>query len=119
MIGRDGHSMVLPGESRRFSWRLPLLLSVSLVPAAKPKEERQVMVVSVAPAVRVAISEAFDLPPGAITIGQVSAVSCDTRTCTAQFLACTVLQTCFSPFQIVTGLKMMGFEHVFGERVDP
>lgn len=44
------------------------------------------MVVSVAPAVRVAISEAFDLPPGAVTIGQ-----------------------------IVTGLKLLGFDHVFGE----
>lgn len=45
------------------------------------------MVAQIAPAVRVAISEAFGLPPGAVTIGQ-----------------------------IVTGLKQLGFDYVFGEQ---
>ena len=44
------------------------------------------MVVSIAPAVRVAISEAFDLPPGAVKVGQV-----------------------------VAGLRKLGFDQVFGE----
>ena len=44
------------------------------------------MVVSIAPAVRVAISEAFDLPPGAVKVGQV-----------------------------VAGLRKLGFDQVFGK----
>lgn len=44
------------------------------------------MVVSIAPAVRVAISEAFDLPPGTVKVGQ-----------------------------IVAGLRKLGFNQVFGE----
>jgi len=46
--------------------------------------KKKKMVVQIAPAVRVAISEAFGLPSGAITIGQ-----------------------------IVTGLRQLGFEYVF------
>jgi len=44
------------------------------------------MVVSIAPAVRVAISEPFDLPRGTIRVGQV-----------------------------VCGLRKLGFDQVFGE----
>ena len=39
---------------------------------AKTKD-RKMMVVSIAPAVRVAISEPFGLPPGAVTVGQIVA----------------------------------------------
>ena len=55
--------------------------------AAKTKDEgRKMMVVSIAPAVRVAISEPFGLAPGAITVGQ-----------------------------LVAGLRKLGFDQVFGE----
>lgn len=50
------------------------------------KENRKLMVVQTAPAVRVAISETFGLPPGAVSAGQ-----------------------------LVTGLRMLGFDYVFGE----
>ena len=46
------------------------------------------MVCQVAPAVRVAIAETCGLPPGSVTVGQV-----------------------------VTGLRMLGFDFVFGESV--
>ena len=48
------------------------------------------MVVSIAPAVRVAISEPFGLAPGAITVGQ-----------------------------LVAGLRKLGFDQVFGESQAP
>ncbi len=44
------------------------------------------MVVSIAPAVRVAIGEAYGLPPGSIGVGK-----------------------------IIAGLRLLGFDHVFGE----
>ena len=49
-------------------------------------DARKVMVVQTAPAVRVGISEALGLPPGTI-----------------------------KPGQLVTGLKKLGFDYVFGE----
>ncbi len=44
------------------------------------------MIAQIAPAVRVAIAETMGLPPGAVTIGQ-----------------------------LVTGLRQLGFDYVFGE----
>lgn len=54
--------------------------------AAKPKENRKVVIAQIAPAVRVAIAETIGLNPGDVTIGQ-----------------------------LVTGLRMLGFDYVFGE----
>lgn len=51
------------------------------------KEGRKLMVAQTAPAVRVAISETLGLPPGTVTAKQM-----------------------------VTGLRMLGFDHVFGEQ---
>jgi iron-only hydrogenase group A len=51
---------------------------------AKKEDRKKMIVVSIAPAVRVAMSEPFGLPPGAVTVGQ-----------------------------IVTGLKQLGFDKVF------
>eukprot|EP00878_Enallax_costatus_P003750 GHUV01003966.1.p1 GENE.GHUV01003966.1~~GHUV01003966.1.p1 ORF type:complete len:391 (+),score=137.76 GHUV01003966.1:476-1648(+) len=50
----------------------------------KPKEKRHLMIAQVAPAVRVAIAETIGLNPGDVTIGQ-----------------------------LVTGLRMLGFDYVF------
>lgn len=85
----------LPGAAR------PCLAAAAAAAAAEPVKEaahwdltlkeldakpttKKVLVASIAPAVRVAISEAFNLPPGAIKVGQ-----------------------------IVTALKQLGFDHVF------
>lgn len=54
--------------------------------AGKPKENRQLMIAQIAPAVRVAIAETLGLNPGDVSIGQ-----------------------------LVTGLRMLGFDHVFGK----
>ncbi|WIA17085.1 hypothetical protein OEZ85_013984 [Tetradesmus obliquus] len=51
---------------------------------AKPKEQRKVMIAQIAPAVRVAIAETMGLNPGDVTVGQM-----------------------------VTGLRMLGFDYVF------
>nr|ADK77883.1 hydrogenase [Chlorella sp. DT] len=51
---------------------------------AKPKESRRLMIAQIAPAVRVAIAETIGLAPGDVTIGQ-----------------------------LVTGLRMLGFDYVF------
>jgi hypothetical protein len=79
----------------RFKPRAPRALSphvsaapsaLTLVPTDK-KEGRKLCVVQTAPAVRVAIAETLGLPPGSVT-----------------------------PGQLVTGLKRLGFDYVFGER---
>jgi iron only hydrogenase large subunit-like protein len=51
------------------------------------QQGRKLMVAQTAPAVRVAIAETLGLPPGAV-----------------------------KPGQLVTGLKMLGFDYVFGEQ---
>jgi iron only hydrogenase large subunit-like protein len=58
-----------------------------LVPSvAAAKKDGKVVIAQIAPAVRVAIAETMGLPPGAVTIGQM-----------------------------VTGLRQIGFDYVFGE----
>jgi iron only hydrogenase large subunit-like protein len=72
-------------ERRRRQPRHVSLLPPSPQPAAKkPEEGRKLCVIQTAPAVRVAIAETLGLPPGAIKTGQ-----------------------------LVTGLKMLGFDRVF------
>jgi NADH-quinone oxidoreductase subunit G len=53
---------------------------------AAAKKDGKVVIAQIAPAVRVAIAETMGLPPGAVTIGQM-----------------------------VTGLRQIGFDYVFGE----
>ncbi len=52
--------------------------------AKTPEQGRKLMVISIAPAVRVAISEPFGLPPGSVTVGK-----------------------------LVAGLRKLGFDYVF------